>query len=48
MIRPLYIEDKDLESLQQEAFSDSDRVVYNLGEDITCLKRTTISSNRYP
>lgn len=38
MNRPLYIEGKDLESLQHEAFLDSDRVVYNLAEDITCLK----------
>tara|TARA_R100000541_G_C1897352_1_gene84154 strand:- start:130729 stop:130929 length:201 start_codon:yes stop_codon:yes gene_type:complete len=38
MSRPLYVDGKDLESLQQESFLDSDRVVYNLVEDIICLK----------
>lgn len=45
MDRNLYSEGKDIEQLEQESFTDQSKVVFNLFEDILCLKEDLQDSN---
>lgn len=45
MSNKLYSDNKDLETLEQLAFIDSSEVVFNLMEDILCLKEDLQEAN---
>ena len=45
MNNKLYSDNKDLETLEQLVFTDSSAVVFNLMEDILCLKENLHKAN---